>query len=160
VKTILLVLVLCLPAVGQVEKEQPVLQITVDGWGVVWPQGKHNYLTVWPDGTVKYLQKAKRGLIAQVTDGISKTKLDELQVALREVSKPNAGQPAASHPIDYRMTVHIEVAQGSTLEIPHYDFDRPDAVSPAVYSLLCLADTIRDEPYRLTKPAACSGGSR
>lgn len=155
-KASLLALLLCLPGVGQIEKEPPVLRITIDAWGVVWPQGKHNYLTVWPDGTVVYLQEAKRGLTAQVSDGISKPTLEKLQVALQEVSKLNTDQAKTPSPLDYRMTIRIEITHGPTVDVPHYDFDRPDAVSPAVYKLLCLADAIRDEHYRLTNPAWCN----
>jgi hypothetical protein len=135
--------------------KRPVLQITIDGWGDVWPQGKHNYLTVWPDGTVTYLHRAKRGLTAEITDGISKSKIEELDSISGEAAKTKSGQSASAAPLDYRMSVHIEMLNGSVIEIAHYDFDHPDAVNHSVYRLLCFADSIRDEPYRLTKPANC-----
>lgn len=103
-----------------------------------------------------YLEAAKkRGLTAQVDDRISKAALEKLQDAIRDAAKPSTKQPATSLPIDYRLVVHIETSQGWTLDMPHYNFDRPDTVSPAVYRLLCLADSIRDEPERLTKQTNC-----
>ena len=153
-KALLLAALLFLPGVRQDEKGQPVLIITIDGWGDVWPQGKHNYLTVWPDGTVVYLAAAKRGLTAQVDDRITKATLEKLRDGIQEASKSTAKPPATSVPIDYRLSVHIE-AQSWLLDMPGYDLDRPDTVAPPVYRLLCLADSIRDEHERLTKEAIC-----
>lgn len=138
------------------DKNPPILEITIDGWGVVWPQGKHNYLTVWPDGTVTYLHKAKRGLTSQITDAISHAALEELRQLFQEVSKPSpSSQPTVPGPLDYRLTVHIQIVQAQPIEIGHFDFDRPDAIPKPVYNLLCVADFIRDEPYRLTKSSNC-----
>ena len=136
-------------------EQKPLLQVTVDGWGVVWPQGKQNYITVWPDGTVNYLIKAKRGLPAQVTDAINRRRLEEVTQAVEQLAKSGNGKVQVESPVDYRLTVHIETAQGSSVEISHYDFDNPKAVSPEVYRLLCVVDSIRDEPYRLTKESLC-----
>lgn len=136
-------------------EQKPLLQVTVDGWGVVWPQEKQNYITVWPDGTVIYLIKAKRGLPAQVTDAINRRRLDEVTHSAEQLARSANRDVQADSPIDYRLSVHIETAEGSNIEISHYDFDNPKTVSPEAYRLLCVVDSIRDEPYRLTKESLC-----
>jgi len=139
----------------QEKQESPILQITIDCGGVVWPLGKHNLLTIWRDGTVRYLVEAKREPTGQANDRINNETIEKVLTISNEISKLKIKNITGPAQIDYHIDINIKIPKSKDIEIINYDSNNFNKMPYEIQQLFCITEKIRNEPYLIQNSKIC-----